>query len=74
MAEQRFCKPQVGNHQRSNAKYLQLSKTKIAAQGAADDLRSVLFDSDLAALIEAWPTLPAAIKAGIVAMLKAVHP
>lgn len=28
-------------------------------------------DADLTAIVRAWPTLPAAIKAGIVAMVKA---
>jgi hypothetical protein len=28
-------------------------------------------DPDLAAVVEAWPTLPAAIRAGILAMVKA---
>ena len=28
-------------------------------------------DQDLAAVIQAWPTLPAALKAGILAMVKA---
>jgi hypothetical protein len=30
-----------------------------------------LVDADLASVVEAWDTLPAAIKAGIVAMVKA---
>jgi hypothetical protein len=30
-------------------------------------------DADLAALVEAWPTLPAVIKAGILAMVRAVR-
>jgi len=29
-------------------------------------------DPDLTALIDAWPTLPAALKAGIVTMVKAI--
>ena len=31
-------------------------------------------DPDLAAVIDAWPTLPEAVKAGIVAMVEAVRP
>ena len=30
-------------------------------------------DADLRAVLDAWPTLPAAIKAGIVAMVKAAQ-
>jgi len=30
-------------------------------------------DPDLAAVVEAWPELPEAMKAGIVAMVKAAH-
>lgn len=30
-------------------------------------------DPDLARLVEAWPTLPAALKAGIVAMVNAAN-
>jgi len=36
---------------------------------ATEDLPPVA--PDLAALIDAWPTLPAALKAGIVAMVQA---
>jgi hypothetical protein len=31
-------------------------------------------DTDLAAVVDAWPELPAAIKAGILAMVKAARP
>ncbi len=31
-------------------------------------------DTDLAALVDAWPNLPPAVKAGILAMVKACKP
>ncbi len=41
---------------------------KAADSGAVE---SVAIDSDLAAIVASWPTLPAAIRAGILAMVKA---
>jgi hypothetical protein len=31
----------------------------------------VTYDADLAAVVDAWPTLPEALKTGILAMVKA---
>jgi hypothetical protein len=41
------------------------------AESGALCAREVPLDADLAALIDAWPTLPVTIKAGIVAMVRA---
>jgi hypothetical protein len=41
---------------------------------AAHGQRAASDDPDLAAVAEAWPDLPEAIKAGIVAMVKAASP
>jgi len=38
---------------------------------AVDPPKPVPSDPDLAWIVEAWPTLPVAVKAGIVAMVKA---
>jgi hypothetical protein len=51
--------------------------------GAKSDAESAEFDNsdaspalppDLAAVVSAWPTLPDALKAGILAMVNAAHP
>ena len=42
-----------------------------AAPGAAVDSENTGFDSDIQAVIDAWPVLPEAVKAGIVAMIRA---
>ena len=42
-----------------------------AAPGAARSAREGSDDADLGIIIDAWPTLPATVKAGIVAMVKA---
>ena len=43
----------------------------MAAIGAAVETTIEHADPDLAAVIDAWPTLPEALKAGIVAMIQA---
>ncbi|MDA0991881.1 MAG: hypothetical protein O3A51_14165 [Verrucomicrobia bacterium] len=44
-----------------------------AAQGAAIDTPKAPGDPDLAAVVEAWPKLPEAIRAGILAMIRAAE-
>ncbi|RIK78821.1 MAG: hypothetical protein DCC68_14290 [Planctomycetota bacterium] len=39
------------------------------AESGALGARTAQFDPDLAAVVDAWPTLPAAIRAGILAMI-----
>jgi hypothetical protein len=50
-------------------------KTAHSAQGGAKSgapaMHSPAIEPDLAVLIDAWPALPAAVPAGIVAMVKA---
>ena len=43
-----------------------------AAQGAALATDLLLVDSDLQAIVDAWPALPEAVRAGILAMIGAV--
>ena len=43
-----------------------------AAQGAALGADLLLVDSDLQAIVDAWPALPEAVRAGILAMIGAV--
>lgn len=44
---------------------------KAGAQSGALDARRTEVDGDLAPVIEAWPTLPATVKIGILAMVRA---
>ena len=48
------------------------SLQKSANQGEAES-EAVWPDSDLKAVVEAWPSLPAAIKAGILALVRAAR-
>ena len=52
-----------------------IGKTGISADAGADagavETKRQQFGPDLQALIDAWPALPEAIKAGILAMVKA---
>jgi hypothetical protein len=43
----------------------------IAAPGAASGIGNTPIDVDLQAIIERWPDLPDAVKAGIAAMVRA---
>lgn len=45
---------------------------KRAAAGAAVDSRNAPIDADLQAIIERWAELPDTVKAGILAMVRAV--
>jgi len=53
-----------------------LAKPQIACKGAAKSAATSVHsgppDPDLAYLVDSWPCLPPSIKAGIVAMVKAV--
>ena len=44
-----------------------------AAAGAAVEPDNAPIDADLQAIIERWADLPEAVKAGIVAMVRAAH-
>jgi hypothetical protein len=44
------------------------------AKSGALGAREAPFDAELAAVVEAWPKLPAAIKAGILAIVSAANP
>ncbi len=48
-----------------------LDKSTNPAQGGAKSGALTPRDPDLAALVAAWPTLPPALKAGIVALIQA---
>jgi len=45
---------------------------KRSAPGAATEPKNVPIDPDLAAIIERWADLPEAVRAGMVAMVRAV--
>jgi hypothetical protein len=52
-------------------KDLQPGETSVALPVALPTGKPALLDADLAAVIDAWPTLPVAIKLGIFAMVRA---
>ena len=63
--------PRVGlEHSKKLPGETQFSSTGGAESGALGDEIDPI-DSDLAALIEAWPTMPEGVRAGIVAMIRA---
>ncbi len=43
------------------------------AESGAHDAQSGTFDPDLAAFVDAWPTLPEPLKAGILALVRAAE-
>ena len=50
------------------------ARSACAAPGPENAPQTTDSDPDLAKVTDAWPTLPEAVKAGIVAMVKAVRP
>ena len=50
--------------------YLRDQADSSAAPGAASAQQNTPEDSNLAAVVTAWPTLPEAVRAGIVAMVQ----
>ena len=67
-AARRFCRPLHDSPTNNSAKRLRLSAPPVADHLPTDTCKT---DPDLAAVVDAWPELPEAIKAGIVAMVKA---
>ena len=47
------------------------NRERLAAAGAAVETAAAALDLDLLSVIEKWPDLPHAVKAGIVAMVRA---
>jgi len=50
---------------------LQESENPGAAESGAVGARNIVIDPELAKIVAAWPTLPKAVRAGIVAMVAA---
>ena len=57
-----------------NHSTLRESANQRAAESGAVDAESGDIDPELAAVVEAWPTLPKAVKAGIMAFIQACNP
>jgi hypothetical protein len=53
---------------------LRQGSVSVALPVALESGKPGLPDADLAAVIDAWPTLPGAIKAGILAIIQAARP
>jgi hypothetical protein len=58
-------------HNTNPAKKLQQMAIVGGAESGAVSARVALSDPDLTAVVNAWPTLPDALKAGILAMIRA---
>ena len=63
--------PQVDGPKASDCNDLRQSQTSSAAPGAAVDTENGPIDAELQSIIERWPELPGAVKAGILAMIHA---
>ncbi len=64
----RFRRPMAESHKSNIDKGLRIATQPIGHQLSTDTCQN---DPDLAAVVAAWPDVPEAIKAGIVAMVKA---
>ena len=67
----RFPKPQTSERKCSNDNGLQDSAESGTTPSTTTVQENSPIDPDLAAVIDAWPALPDAVKAGIVAMVGA---
>jgi hypothetical protein len=61
-------RPQRGNTNSRQSKSLRQEAPPVGHHLATDTCQT---DSDLARIVDVWPTLPDAIKAGILALIKA---
>ena len=75
--DKRICNPPAETHNPLPLDELETGGQPLAEPAQNPDAQnavtSVPTDPDLAALVAAWPKLPEALKAGIVAMVKAVR-
>ncbi len=67
-AAQRFSRPSIKIRKGEQDKDLRREAPLVGHHLATDTCQT---DPDLAAVIEAWPSIPEAVRAGIVAMVKA---
>ncbi len=63
--------PLPENGEASSSKDLQQAAGGCAASDAADDPIAHAHDPGLQAVVEAWPALPSAVRAGVLAMVRA---
>jgi hypothetical protein len=66
--QERFSRPPRASRKSNSGKYLQHEPGDVAAPLPCDTCRTF---PDLTAVIKSWPTLPDAIRAGIMAMVYA---
>jgi len=67
----RICNQTTSSQNPQSDKDLGKSESEVGALGGALETKTAQHEPDLQTIIDAWPTLPDAIKAGILAMVKA---